>query len=118
MVEAAAKRRSFTMPSVMQELYYGGGWHSAKSGETVEIKNPATGESLGSAFDLASCGTDRPAVTARYHQRAARRARVRRGPRGASARREGRADRRDPDRQGDIRQRIGRPRASKPAMSG
>jgi acyl-CoA reductase-like NAD-dependent aldehyde dehydrogenase len=42
MVEAAAKRRSFTMPSVMQQLYYGGGWHSAKSGETVEIKNPAT----------------------------------------------------------------------------
>jgi betaine-aldehyde dehydrogenase len=35
--------------------YYGGKWHEAKSGRTVDQINPGTGESLGAAAD---CGAD------------------------------------------------------------
>src|SRR5690348_13072395 len=48
MVTALKKKpATFVVPEVRRELYYGGGWHLARSGATSETINPATGESLG-----------------------------------------------------------------------
>jgi betaine-aldehyde dehydrogenase len=35
------------IPQVERRLYYGGEWHDASSGCTVEVRNPATAEALG-----------------------------------------------------------------------
>ena len=35
------------LPKTKKELYYGGGWHPAVSGEVADVRNPANGQHLG-----------------------------------------------------------------------
>ncbi len=46
-----------------RDLYYGGSWHAAKDGGTVELHSPGTGESLGSVGQAGAADVD-AAVTA------------------------------------------------------
>ena len=43
--QSNAPRDSLT--NLSRDLYYANAWHPARSGRRVEIKNPATSESLG-----------------------------------------------------------------------
>jgi betaine-aldehyde dehydrogenase len=47
MSSVALKDSKTTLPAISRDLYYGGAWHPSQSGQTAEVKNPATGESLG-----------------------------------------------------------------------
>lgn len=46
-MNATVKNTVTSLSSIPRELYYGGGWHAPLSGERAEVKNPATGASLG-----------------------------------------------------------------------
>ena len=46
-------------------LWYGGARHGAASGRTLEVTNPATGESLGRVFDADATDVDRAVIAAR-----------------------------------------------------
>ena len=48
-----------------QEIFYGGAWHRAQSGRTLEVINPATGESLGRVADADAADVDRAVRAAR-----------------------------------------------------
>ncbi|HET9670499.1 MAG TPA: aldehyde dehydrogenase family protein [Casimicrobiaceae bacterium] len=53
---------SFELP-VHRQHYYGGAWHASATGGTLDVENPATGESLGVAANADAADVDR-AVTA------------------------------------------------------
>ena len=53
------------IPQVQKRLYYGGEWHDASSGRTVEVRNPATAEALGQVSWAGAVDVDR-AVTAAH----------------------------------------------------
>ena len=65
MATSSDKAGPFVLPAVRRELYYGGGWHKARSGATQETHNPATGESLG-LVSLAEAQDVDAAVNAAY----------------------------------------------------
>lgn len=65
MVTALKKPAVFALPAVKRDLYYGGGWHKARSGATQEDFNPATGDSLGSVAWAEAVDVD-AAVRAAY----------------------------------------------------
>ncbi len=46
-------------------LYYGGAWHDARSGRSIEVTSPSTGESLGRAFDADDADVDLAVAAAR-----------------------------------------------------
>lgn len=56
---------SFALPPIRRDLYYGGQWHPSHSGNTVDIKNPATGDRLGAVAWADAKDVDR-AVRAAY----------------------------------------------------
>src|SRR6266545_3492089 len=39
-------------------LYYGGGWHTARSDRAIDVTSPSTGESLGRVFDADAADVD------------------------------------------------------------
>jgi betaine-aldehyde dehydrogenase len=46
-------------------LYYGGAWHESRSGRSIDVTSPSTGESLGRVFDADAADVDRAVGAAR-----------------------------------------------------
>jgi betaine-aldehyde dehydrogenase len=54
---------AFALPE-RRGLYYGGAWHAPKSGAVIEVENPATGASLGTASNGGAADADLAVIAA------------------------------------------------------
>jgi betaine-aldehyde dehydrogenase len=54
---------TFALPE-RRGLYYGGAWHAPKSGAVIEVENPATGASLGTASNGGAADADLAVIAA------------------------------------------------------
>lgn len=55
---------AFALPA-HRAHFYGGAWHASRSGATLDVENPATGESLGGAASADAADVDRAVAAAR-----------------------------------------------------
>ena len=62
-IQMATLPKDLVLPD-HRDLYYGGRWHKAKAGQTVEITSPGTGESLGNVAQADEADVDAAVVAA------------------------------------------------------